>query len=136
MYGTTGWGAGPGDGGLFTETPGPNGSWEYNWSYSFQGGKDAADPWGTLTLDAAGNMYGATLEGGGGPCQNYGGGCGTVFKLTQRKGVWSDRVLHAFKNHPGAYPHAGVILDASGNLYGTTYGDDKKTFGSVFEITP
>ena len=149
LYGTTGWGAHPGTGGLFTETPQSNGSWKYHWSHSFQGGKDAAVPWGTLILDAAGNLYGTTLEGGSGPCQvrrptrmiadngrAYGNGCGTVFKLTPRKGAWSERVLHSFKNHPGAYPHAGVILDTSGNLYGTTTGDASTTFGTVFEITP
>jgi uncharacterized repeat protein (TIGR03803 family) len=43
--------------------------------------------------------------------------------------------LHAFNDRPGVFPEAGVILDAAGNLYGTTVGDGTTTFGSVFEIT-
>ena len=43
---------------------------------------------------------------------------------------------HYFLDRPGAEPYAGLMLDASGNLYGTTFGDGTKTFGSVFEITP
>jgi len=45
-------------------------------------------------------------------------------------------VLYSFNDTVGARPDAGLILDAAGNLYGTTAGDGKKTFGSVFEITP
>jgi len=45
-------------------------------------------------------------------------------------------VLHPFLDRPGAGPYAGLIFDASGNLYGTTVGDGTSTFGSVFEITP
>jgi uncharacterized repeat protein (TIGR03803 family) len=44
--------------------------------------------------------------------------------------------LHTFADDPGIFPQAGVIFDAAGNLYGTTLGDNEKTFGSVFEITP
>lgn len=138
LYGTTGWGAPPGVGGLFTETPRTDGSWRYQWSYSFQNGAGAAIPWGTLITDHGGNLYGVTLEGGGslGCVVNYAYGCGTVFKLMRTKNGWRDKVLHNFWNHPGAYPRSGVILDASGNLYGTTSGDGKTTFGSVYQIIP
>jgi uncharacterized repeat protein (TIGR03803 family) len=139
LYGTTGWGAPPGVGGLFTERPQTNGSWSYQWSHSFPNGKGPAIPWGTLTTDASGNLYGVTLEGGGSHdncVANYAYGCGTVFKLTKTNGRWSQKMLHGFMNRPGAYPRSGVILDASGNLYGTTSGDGKTTFGSVYQIIP
>jgi hypothetical protein len=61
-----------------------------------------------------------------------------VFKLVPNSnGGWREIVvLHRFLDHPGAFPYAGVIRDAAGNLYGTTYGDDTTTFGSVFQIKP
>jgi hypothetical protein len=66
-----------------------------------------------------------------------GTGCGLVFKLApDSNGKWDEIVRHYFLDNPGAYPRAGVVLDAAGNLYGTTAGDDPGTFGSVFEITP
>ena len=133
LYGTTAWGAPPGVGGVFRLTSQSGGSWSYEWFYSFHSGKDGAVPWGRLTLDAAGNMYGTTLEGGRGPCTNYAGGCGTIFKVTT-DGVVT--VLHEFRNRPGAYPHSGLALDPSGNFFGTTTGDGTSTFGTLFEITP
>jgi uncharacterized repeat protein (TIGR03803 family) len=139
LYGTTGWGAPAGVGGLFTETPQTDGSWRYQWSHSFPNGKGPAIPWGTLTTDASGNLYGVTLEGGGSHdncVANYAYGCGTVFRLTKTNGRWSQKMLHGFRNRPGAYPRSGVILDVSGKLYGTTSGDGKTSFGSVYQIIP
>ena len=92
-------------------------------------GKDGHGP-SSLIFDPAGNLYGTTGEGG-----LY--GYGTVFRLTPTvKGGWKETVLHSFRNHQGANPCAGLVLDAQGNLYGTTKGDGSTTFGSVFEITP
>ena len=83
-----------------------------------------------LTFDSAGNLYGNTNGGGA-----Y--GYGVVFKLTPTStGGWTYRVLHAFKDAPGAHPQGDLIVDGAGNLYGTTGGDGSRTFGSVFEITP
>jgi uncharacterized repeat protein (TIGR03803 family) len=84
--------------------------------HAFVGGPDGANPTGTLVRDAAGNLYGTTLNGGGSGCG--GGGCGTVFKL-DAKG--EDTVLHKFSGgRDGGTPFAGLTLDAVGNLYGTT----------------
>jgi hypothetical protein len=44
--------------------------------------------------------------------------------------------MHTFADHPGANPSAGVIVDAAGNLYSTSSGNESTTFGSVFEIAP
>jgi uncharacterized repeat protein (TIGR03803 family) len=98
--------------------------------HTFSGGKDGAFPVGGLIFDQVGNLYGTAQFGGA-----Y--GYGVVFKLTLgQNGKVRWKVLHAFADRPGAEPLASLILDAAGNLYGTTYGDKKKTFGSVFEITP
>jgi uncharacterized repeat protein (TIGR03803 family) len=89
--------------------------------YAFKGGNDGAAPLAPLVIDNAGNFYGTTSAGGGGGCN--GAGCGTVFKLAPDG---TESVLHAFQGGTdGAFPWAGVIADANGNLYGTTlYGGD------------
>jgi uncharacterized repeat protein (TIGR03803 family) len=87
--------------------------------HSFRGGADGQAPGnGSLILDAKGNLYGATLLGGGGPCD---GGCGTVFKLAPTGKV---TVLYAFTgtNGDGKYPNGPLVRDRAGNFYGTTYG--------------
>jgi uncharacterized repeat protein (TIGR03803 family) len=84
---------------------------------SFWGGPGML-PEGTLIRDQAGNLYGASYDGGtreGGACLH---GCGTVFKLDPTGKVV---VLHAFTGGTdGGNPAAGLIRDPVGNLYGTT----------------
>jgi uncharacterized repeat protein (TIGR03803 family) len=86
--------------------------------YSFTGGSDGANPYAGLIADAAGNLYGTTVNGGTGPC-NLGAGCGTVFKVAP---TGAKTVLHNFAGYPsdGESPSAGLIADVAGNLYGTT----------------
>ena len=79
-----------------------SGAWaasKYRVLYSFQGGSDGADPYGGLTFDAAGNLYGATYAGGNQNtlCNTYGEtGCGTIFKLSPGTGAWTKSLLYAF----------------------------------------
>jgi uncharacterized repeat protein (TIGR03803 family) len=122
------------------------GQWTYTILYNFQGGKDGQIPQGNLTLDEAGNIYGATLYGGGyGTCNApYFQHCGTVFKLSvpkQKGGKWTEEVLHSFKSGTdGAGPNGGLVLDRKRAIYGTTYagGDDcgDGGCGTVFELYP
>jgi uncharacterized repeat protein (TIGR03803 family) len=114
--------------------------------YSFTGGTDGAVPRASLTLDADGALYGTTASGGIGNCNFAGGnpGCGTVFKLTPpaiKGGTWTESVLYSFEGGAdGAWPYAGLILDAQGALYGTTvYGGRSNCnygCGTVFKLTP
>jgi uncharacterized repeat protein (TIGR03803 family) len=88
-------------------------------------GSDGALPTASLVRDKAGNLYGTTLDGGV-------PGVGTVFKLDA---TGHETVLHSFTGSPdGANPLAGLILDAGGNLYGTTDVGGAKAAGTVFEV--
>ncbi len=126
--------------------PQPGGYWTEQVLHGFGGGSDGLDPSSGLILDAAGNLYGTTVYGGTynscvGGTDYY---CGTVYELTPTAGGgWTERVLHSFGNGTdGAYAGGGVILDAAGNLYGTTVEggtgncDPYGGCGTVFEMTP
>ena len=95
--------------------------------YSFSGQADGAYPNADLILDGAGNAYGTTNEGGDAAHH------GTVFKLDNTGTL---TVLHTFAGgKDGSSPDAGLILDESGNLYGTTtQGGDRDNNGTVFEL--
>ena len=95
--------------------------------YSFGTGIDGQNPYAGLIQDASGNLYGTTLYGG---TNNL----GTVFKVTPA-GV--ETVLYSFgTGTDGHLPLAGLIQDASGNLYGTTYTGGTNNLGTVFKVTP
>src|SRR5215469_4800221 len=88
---------------------------------------DGARPFGGLIMDAASNLYGTTQDFGG--CDL---GCGIVFKLDPSG---NETVLHTFTGSDGANPSAGLIMDAAGNLYGTTPGGGASGgCGTVFKI--
>ncbi len=96
--------------------------------YAFKGGSDGAVPSAGLIADNAGNFYGTTYNGG---AFNNGG---TIFKI-QPNGV--ETILHSFGNgNDGAGPLAGLLLDASGNLYGTTLYGGASSGGTVFRLAP
>jgi uncharacterized repeat protein (TIGR03803 family) len=112
------------------------GTWTETLLHSFNNnGSDGAGPAAALVTDSKGNLYGTT-EGGG--LYSW----GTVFELTPVSGGgWNYWLLHSFSftAYDGASPFAGVILDASGNLYGTAqYGGNSTNNydGIVFEISP
>jgi uncharacterized repeat protein (TIGR03803 family) len=85
---------------------------------------------GTLAFDAAGNLYGTTLSGGTHLL-------GAVFQLTPSNDSWNESVIHSF-NPPsdGEGPIAGVTIDATGNLYGTTQDAGEFNWGTVYQLSP
>jgi hypothetical protein len=103
-----------------------------------------------LIFDSEGNLYGTTRSGGDiSACSSD--GCGVVFELSPPSsgtGPWTETVLYTFAGGTdGAQPHAGLIFDSKGNLYGTTFagGDTSACAGSttsppgcgvVFELSP
>jgi uncharacterized repeat protein (TIGR03803 family) len=132
LYGTTLNGGAYNLGTVFELSPRAGGHWTEKILHNFANGIGGSGPYAALIMDAGGNLYGATPNGGA-----YSGG--TVFELTPEGGGWKERVLHAFGNGTdGAFPDAGVIFDADGNLYGTTVqgGTNANYYGTVFELTP
>lgn len=101
--------------------------------YSFTGLADGTYPLAGLVLDASGNLYGTTSGGGvaAGTCLAS-NGCGVVFKLDP---AGAETVLHSFTGSPdGDSPRAGLVLDAAGNLYGTTLAGGASNLGTVFKL--
>jgi uncharacterized repeat protein (TIGR03803 family) len=98
--------------------------------YSFFDGNDGGLPLGSLILDAVGNLYGTTNNSF---FFNY----GTVFQLTPSGSGWTENTLYSFTDgNDGGRPIGGVILDGSGNLFGTTSFAGSGQGGTVFELTP
>ena len=138
LYGTTLAGGKGGGGVVFQRTPKQGGGWTENVLYGFPislyGTPYGANPYAGVVFDSSGNLYGTTWTGGSGtgPLCLFGAGCGTVFQLTPSAGGWKENVLYNFQGgSDGANPN-GLIIDASGNLYGTTSGYG----GTVFELSP
>ncbi len=133
---------GAGCGTAFELSPNRDGTWTESVIYNFCSATgnscpDGAYPMGDLALDAAGNLYGTTYSGGGDTMLG-----GTVFQLTHDGSQWIEKILYVFNPVGGGLgPKAGVILDAAGNLYGTTSsgsfgGSCTGGCGTVFELAP
>ncbi len=129
LYGGTSSG-GTGSGGTIYELTTSGDGYTFSLLYSLSGSQYQPGPYDSLTLDAAGNLYGTTQKDGA-------HGMGSVFKLTRSGGGWLYTSLHDFTGgSDGANPVGGVILDASGNLYGTAKAGGASGNGVVWEITP
>ncbi len=131
LYGTTSQGGANGNGTVF-ELAAPQmkgGAWTETVLYSFGGGSDGTIPYGGVSFDSAGNLYGTTSAGGA-----Y--GFGTVFRLVP--GIsWTENILHDFQNgNDGSIPYAGLISDKLGNFYGDATQGGANGGGTVFELSP
>jgi uncharacterized repeat protein (TIGR03803 family) len=118
---------------VFELTQGENGQWTENVLLNFDRYTDiGANPEAGLIFDALGNLYGTTHDGGA-------HGYGLVFQLAPSgNGQWKETPLHSFdqNNKDGIFPAAGLILDQTGNLYGTTQFGGRYNYGTVFELSP
>lgn len=134
----------PMGGGVFSETV----------LYTFTGGTDGGSPESALIIGASNNvLYGTTFWGGVGtacPVGEYPQGCGTIYELsTSGSGApWTETVLYSFTGHipDGAHPYGNMVVNASGDLFGTTSSgganvsdcntDSYPGCGSIFEVKP
>jgi uncharacterized repeat protein (TIGR03803 family) len=137
LYGATAGGGAGGGGILFELTPIPGKSrWKEKVIYTFCALANCVDgyqPRGELILDQAGTLYGVTA--GGGSHDD-----GIVYGLSPRRKSWSETVLYSFCSQTncadGIEPFGGVVMDAGGNLFGTTGGSDGFAYGTVFKLAP
>jgi uncharacterized repeat protein (TIGR03803 family) len=131
LYGTTNNGGSNNVGTVFELTPTQNGAWNETIVYSFENNEvDGTYPYGGLILNSSGKLYGTTSEGG----VNFNG---TVFELKPGKaGKWTETILHNFDFTDGISPYAGLVFDASGNLYGATYAGGTYGYGTAFKLAP
>jgi uncharacterized repeat protein (TIGR03803 family) len=146
LFGVTAGGGTGKPGGLGTVyelSPAGGGAWRETVLHSFTGfPADGDTPLSGLVFDADGNLYGTTSHGG---LYEYvkGSSGGTAFELSPAaQGVWNETIIHNFgSGADGGYPQAGLTLDASGNLYGTTVSGGSASCapdgcGTVFELSP
>lgn len=128
LYGTTS-SYGPNGGGTVFELMASNGGWTFSTIYSFSGGADEG-PYGGVTMDGSGKLYGTTLLEGA-------NGVGSIFKLTPSQGGWSYSDLYDFMDlDDGINPYGTLVFNSSGGLYGTAYQGDAHGDGTVFQLTP
>jgi len=131
LYGTAQYGGASNNGIVFELTPQSGGTWKYGVLHSYNGRKGGSQPFAGLFMDTAGNLYGTTVEGGG--------GAGIAYELTFNSVTkrWQETILHIFKGgHDGVNPYAAPFVDSAGNAYGTTIGGGAHNAGTVYEITP
>jgi uncharacterized repeat protein (TIGR03803 family) len=138
LYGTTGQGGKNGQGTVFELTPNAGGGWTetvlHDFGFSQNNKTDGFLPVNGLIFDQPGNLYGMTPFGGSGGCN---AGCGIVFKVTKTNSGWKETVIHTFDGADGYAPQGALIVDNTGNLYGTanaTGNDDRD--GVVFRLHP
>jgi len=96
--------------------------------HSFTGGtKDGCYPYGTPAMDTKGNLYGTAYKCGT-------AGSGVLWKMNAKR---HETVLHSFAggSSDGAYPYAGVIMDAQGNFYGDTAYGGSSNDGAVYKLS-
>jgi uncharacterized repeat protein (TIGR03803 family) len=125
FYGTTTEGGTNGDGTVYRMTT--NGTLTTLLSFDYSNG---AYPYGALVQGADGNFYGTTEFGGT-------NGNGTVFRMTTNGTLTTVASFNSSFNYSGngGHPHAGLVLGADGNFYGTTAAGGTNYGGTVFRVT-
>ncbi len=104
--------------------------WIESTLYAFQEGQDGSEPVAPVLFDAAGNLYGATL--GAGPHND-----GTVFQVQSSGGNWIFSLVYGFdQGRIYGGPNGNLLMDARGDIYGTTWSGGAFANGSVFKLTP
>jgi uncharacterized repeat protein (TIGR03803 family) len=130
LYGVTGSGGAQGFGTVY-ELSLTGGKWAHTVIWYFgEANNDGNSPDAGLLMDSKGNLYGTTFSGG----SHF---AGTVYELSLgSNGLWNETFLFDFDGTNGYAPEAELIMDAKGNLYGTTFSGGTDSDGVVFELSP
>jgi uncharacterized repeat protein (TIGR03803 family) len=132
LYGVATVGGSNGAGTAFEVSPAAGGKWNFKTLYAFKGQPDAGFPYGGLSFDKAGNLYGTSYYDG---ANDLGG----VYKLSPGTGGnWTESVIYSFKGgKDGSSSISNVVFDKAGNLYGTTSeGGAGCSCGVIFKLAP
>ena len=135
LFGTTAHGGSVGWGVVFRVAPSSSSKWTYSILHDFVGYQDGANPAGNLLIDRAGNIFGATTDGGLHAC---GGdeGCGVIFEISPSStGRWTKRNLYIVPDSASILPNGSMAADSAGNLYETLRGSGG-IYGAVIELSP
>jgi uncharacterized repeat protein (TIGR03803 family) len=127
---------GLGNSAAFELSPNGSGGWNSEVIYNFMSVTgESPNPVGSPVLDKAGNIYIATYHGGTHQGSTHQAD-GKVFELLHKKTTWVQKVLYDFGSfaEDGTNPNAGLVLDSSGNIYGTTLNGGSSNYGTVFEL--
>jgi len=138
FYGTAEVGASGGNqnGAIFRISPSGAFAVLHTFSAFSSGGtnSDGANPIAAMVQGSDGNFYGTTLAGGA-------NGTGTIFQMTPGGTLTT---LHSFAaytstssriNSDGADPESGLVQDANGTFYGTTFFGGATGVGTIYSIT-
>ncbi len=131
LYGAATVGGANGQGTVFSLQHVPR-AWQFTTLYAFKGQPDSGFPYGGLTFDQSGNIYGTTYYSG---ANNF----GSVYQLSpQPDGTWSEKVLYSFLGgRDGIGSISNLVLRKNGALYGTTSeGGAGCSCGTIFKVRP
>jgi uncharacterized repeat protein (TIGR03803 family) len=130
FYGTTDSG-GQGDFGTVFQLASSGSNWTLNVLHTFGLGNDGLGTYAGVVLDQSGNLYGGTVNG-------TPNGDAVVFEMGPSSGGWTYNIIYTFVQSYGGGPAANLVMDAAGNLYGTTrgLGETGNPWGNVFKLTP
>jgi uncharacterized repeat protein (TIGR03803 family) len=121
LYGAT-YQGGTSQGGTVFEMSLSGGSYTHSVLYNLAGSGNG--PYGRLTMDSSGNLYGTTVMPS------------TLFKLTRSGSGWTYTDLHDFAVNDGQAPRSAVTLDSQGNIFGTASMGGADGQGTLWEFTP
>ncbi len=132
LYGTSPVGGANEEGLVFELSPGSGGTWAETILYNFGAAPDVQVPFGGVTADAAGNLYGSAEQGGASPFSD-----GGVFQLVRSASApWPENVLYSFNGTDGENPFTNVAIDSSGNLFLTTAFGGSSSDGTITKVSP
>ncbi|HEX3653575.1 MAG TPA: choice-of-anchor tandem repeat GloVer-containing protein [Rhizomicrobium sp.] len=129
LYGMAPTGGVNGLGTIYEMKPAKHGAYKFKVLHAFTGADGIGGSAGALVLQD-GALYGAATAGGA-------NGQGSIYRLTLNKmGRWKFKLLYSFLGEPDAgFPYGGLIFDALGNIYGTTYYAGANDSGCVYELS-